>query len=243
MKRLAILFAIMALLLVSAVASADPLPSGAVEVEHWEWVPGSAGQAGYWKYFADGDTSALARAWRSGPDSGFCNRAEWIIDFTNHASVAQWAEWTIGGTRWDWRVLKPGEYAADCIEFTLKSNNSILIDYEGFADLERLNTPENVEEFGAGVLQYIETYYSFGESITSAVNNGWVRAEELNDDDDTIPDSAALHAGLSTKLFNRIIVADCNSSGEYEDTATITLSLLNQQDWVDDEGGWVSPQV
>jgi hypothetical protein len=41
-----------------------------------------------------------------------------------------------------------------------------------------------------------------------------------------------------TKLFNKIVVENCNSSGEYEDTATITLSLLNQQPWVDPAGGW-----
>lgn len=235
MKRLAILFAIMALLLVSAVASADPLPRGATEVEHWEW-NGTA-----WVYHDVNSATALARAWRSGGAVGSCNKLEWEIGFTTHASMAQWSNWSIGGTRWDWRILKPGDYAADCIEFRLQSNNAVLIDYEGFDDLTRVEHqyPELKEGFfGAGVKQTIDTYYSFGESIGTAVENGWVRAIDLNNDDDTIPDSADFHEGFTTKLFTRIVVENCNSSGEYEDTATITLVLQNQQPWVDPSGAW-----
>lgn len=239
MKKLAILFTIMALLLVSAVASADPLPDGAGEQEHWE-----LSNSG-WVHKSAGDTSALARAWTSGPRSGSCNRAEWVIDFTNHASVAQWASWSIAATRWDWRILKPGTYAADCISFTLTSNNSVYIDYEGFDDLARVDdTYEDTEiDFGLGVLPSIATWYSFGPDIAGAEANGWVAASALNNDDDLIPDSRELHAGMSVKLFTKITVANCNSSGEYEDTATVTLVLQNQQPWVDAEGGWVVPQA
>lgn len=228
MKKLFVCLAVLTLLLVPAMANAalpgEPLPDGAVEVEHWELVGGA------WVHFEERDPAAMARCWRSGPTLGQCNKTEWVIDFTHHAAVAQWSEWSIGGTRWDWRILKPGTYAADCIEFFLKSNNSVLINYEDFADLAR--------QTEGGVLQNIETYYSFGESIATAEANGWVRAADLNEDDDIIPDSADLHAGLTTKLFNKIVVKNCHSSGEYEDTATITLTLLNQQPWVDPAGGW-----
>ena len=228
MKKLLVCFAVLALLLVPAMANAalpgEPQPVSAVEVEHWEL----AADGVTWDHKEPGN--GLARCWRSGGDQGECNKTSWVINITHHAAMAQWSEWSIGGTRWDWRILKPGTYAADCIEFKLQSNNSVLIDYEDFADL--LRTTEG------GVKQTIDTYYSFGESIGQAQTNGWVRATDLNKHDVIIPDSAVLHVGMVTKLFNKIVVENCNSSGEYEDTAVITLTLLNQQPWVDPEGGW-----
>ncbi|MBP7892932.1 MAG: hypothetical protein KA063_05295 [Firmicutes bacterium] len=234
MKRLLVLFAIMALILVPAMAMAYnpgiPLPDNAYEVEHWEWDD----ENNEWVHYASGNTQALARCWRSSPGQGSCNKENWTIDFTHHASVAQWCEWSIGGTRWDWRILKPGTYAADCIEFTLKSNNDVFIDYEGFADLLRT-------EGNQSTLTTIETYYSFGEDLEGAEANGWVGAAALNTDDDLIPDSVALHGGMTTKLFNKIVVRECNSSCEYEDTATITLKLMNIKLWVDPvRGGWLA---
>ena len=226
MKKLLVCLALLTLLIVPTMANAqlpgEPLPVGAVEVEHWELVEGA------WDHMEPGE--GLARCWRSGGAQGECNRTSWLVNFTHHAAMAQWSEWSIGGTRWDWRILKPGTYAADCIEFKLLSNNAVLIDYDGFADL--LRTTEG------GVKQTIDTYYSFGESIGQAEANGWVRATDLDKHDDIIPDSATLHVGMVTKLFNKIVVENCNSSGEYEDTATLTLTLLNQQPWVDPNGGW-----
>ena len=228
MKKLLVCFAVLALLLVPAMANAalpgEPLPVGAVEVEHWEL----AADGVTWVHKEPGN--GLARCWRSGGAQGECNQTSYVVNITHHAAMAQWSEWSIGGTRWDWRILKPGTYAADCIEFKLQSNNSVLIDYEDFADL--LRTTEG------GVKQTIDTYYSFGESIGQAESNGWVRAADLNEHDDIIPDSAVLHVNYVTKLFNKIVVENCNSSGEYEDTAVITLTLLNQQPWVDPAGGW-----
>lgn len=228
MKRIVLVLALMSVLLIPATALAAstgvPLPAGAVEVETWKLVDGN------WVYQGTGNVEALARCWRSGPASGACNKESWVINVTHHASVAQWIEWTIGGTRWDWRIRKPGTYAADCIEFTLKSNNDVAILYDGFADLQ-------YQETGEGVKPTIETYYSYGESLAEAESNGWVRASALNESDDLVEDSAALHAGMSTKLWNKIVVENCNSSCEYEDTATITLVLQNMKAWIDPATG------
>lgn len=231
MKKLTVLLSIMALMLVPAVAGAQlpgsPLPEAAIEVEHWEFRDGN------WVHFPDGSLDALGRAFRSGGGVGNCNRAVWTMDITNHAALAQWSSWGITGSRWDWRVLKPGEYAADCMGFWLQSNEAIAIDFEGFDDLARI-TP-------GGVKQTIDTFYSYGDSLNTAVANGWTRATDLNGVDVVIPDTATLHAGSTVKLFNRIIVDVWNSAGEYEDTAVVTLSLVNQQPWVTPAGAWVTP--
>jgi hypothetical protein len=232
MKKLLVCFAVLALLLVPAMAMAyndgQDLPPGATEVEHWEW-DGSG-----WVRKAEGDLTALARCWRSGPANDKCNKEVWTIDFVHHASMAQWCEWSIGGTRWDWRILKPGTYAADCIEFTVKSNNDVVIGFAGFADLEYTET--------GGVNRFIETYYSYGETIEAADINGWTRASDLNEAPRTVSDSADIHAGVSTKLFNKIIVENCNSSCEYENQGQITITLQNIKRWVDPvTGTWFPP--
>ncbi|MCR4402001.1 MAG: hypothetical protein NUW12_04350 [Firmicutes bacterium] len=229
MKRMVLVLALMAVLLVPAAALAYnpgvPLPDGAAEVETWY-----LNNAGQWVSQGTGNAAALARCWSSGPASGACNAESWVIDVTHHASVAQWIDWSIGGTRWDWRIRKPGTYAADCINFTIKSNNDVAVQYDGFADLAYL-------EQGEGVKQTIDTYYSYGATLAEAQSRGWVRASALNDSDDLLEDSAGLHAGLNFKLWNKIVVENCNSSCEYEDTATITLVLQNVKHWIDAESG------
>jgi len=201
----------------------QPLPPGATEVETWYWDGAS------WVSQGTSDPQALARAWRSGPEQGACNKKYWCLDITVHASIAQWIEWSIGGTRWDWRVRKPGTYAADCIEACVSSNNDVLVDYEGFGDL--LAT-------GPSVTSTIPVWYSFGETISEAEANGWIRADTLNSHDDLLEDSEGLHEGICWKLWNKIEVVPSNSSCEYEDLAQICLTLQNIKIWIDSTTGY-----
>jgi len=193
----------------------EPLPPGSVQHQAWElintaWVPMSLT-----------DPAANARAWSSGPLQGNCNKIAWVIPVTVHASVAQWVDWSISGTRYDWRVRKPGTYAANSLTAWIKSNGAIEIDFAGFGNL-------------AGPGGEIETWYAYGE----AVNPGglsWVPGPALTSC--TIPDSGDIHAGLSWKLWNKINVVPCNSACEYNDDAIITLVVQNQKCWIDPETG------
>ena len=169
-----------------------------------------------------------------------CNKWEWQVNVTINASVAQWIHWNLNAQGWDWRIMKPGCYAANTIHFWVASNGDVLIDYEGFDDLEAVvpNTHNN----------YIETYYSWGDTPEIATANGWVRAIDLNIDDDLLDESELngdygpnLHTGVDFKLFNKICVVDCNTACEYFDEATITLVLQQQKEWVDFDGGWYLP--
>lgn len=224
MKRLLVVTLLLALLAVPGVAAAyDPgqaLPAGATEVEAWRW------DGAQWVSMSTGGLTSEARCWTSGPTSGACNKENWPVNVTAHASVAQWVDWTLSGTRWDWRVRKPGTYAADCITFTLKSNNDVFIDYEGFGDL--------VSVTGNSVNPNIATAFGFGPTIGQVQ---FVSGDALNTHDDLVPDSDALHAGLSCKLWIKITVVECNSSCEYEDTATVTLKLKNIKMWIDPATG------
>lgn len=237
MKRIILVLALMTVLLVPMTAMAasvgQALPAGAAEVETWYWDDTFTDPTyGFWHSQGTGSVTALARCWSSNPVSGACNKQNWVINFTHHASIAQWIDWMLTGSRWDWRVRKPGTYAANCITFTLKSNNAVAVDYEGFEDL--------AYQDAGGVKTTIDTYYAYGPDLATA-DRDWVRAEALNGHDDLIPDSADLHAGQTTKLWNKIEVVNCNSSCEYEDTATITLVLTNMKFWVDPETGNFKP--
>jgi len=204
------------------IKTGEPLPPGSAE--HYAWQLTGQG----WVAMGTGNLAANARAWSSNPVSDKCNKIYWKIPVTVHASVAQWIEWTLSGSRYDWRVRKPGTYAANSLTATLKSNSDVEVDFDGFDNLQYLGDD--------GVKEDIDTWYAYGE----AGNPGeleWIPAGRINDLDALVEDSCDLHAGYSWKLWNKIKVTECNSACEYEDDATITLVLMNQKIWIDPETG------
>lgn len=167
--------------------------------------------------------------------------------------MAQWCKWEISNTRWDWRILKPGTYGADCIDTFLQSNDAINLVYDGFNHLYRSE--------GQNTDRWIETWYALvrydpasgvipgipDHPTKAGTSSRWVSASEMNK---TYPlnDSNLLHDGVHFKLFNMIEVSNCNSAGEYENKGTITIKLTNLKPWVDgydsdnDTYFWVNPQ-
>jgi hypothetical protein len=221
-----ILAAILMILFLPLVASAQ---FDGTEVETWFW----DGDAGMWVYQGVGDVTALARCWASLPTQGACNK-DWMIPVKVHASIAQWIEWTLSGSRWDWKVRKPGRYGADCITATVKSNQHVLIDYHDFNDLEAESVSVN---------PFIPIWYhvsEMGAQLPPPDSPFWTRSFDLNNSAewDTIYDSQQLHDGLQFKLWNMIEVVECNSACEYQDHATISLKLLCQKWWIDRTTGY-----
>lgn len=220
-----------------AASPGEPLPAGAVEVEVWylpwdfTWSKDFTGWStdpADWTMSSIGDLSAPGRSWNSqGANSGgLQNKENYNFTFTNHASVAQWVDWSISGTRKDWRVLRPGIYAADSITFSLLSNNDVEVTFSGFGDLqyEEPDVPEGTQDT-------IETWYGYGGGTLESVIN-WVRASELNGTL-LIANTNDLHYGQTIKLWSRIQVEPSNNSSDYENRGLITLSLTNMKHWVD----------
>ena len=204
--------------------------------------PGSTEQAVYqfvnnqWVPVTSDGAGVLARSWNSGPTFGFCNKAYWDITFTTHASVAQWLNWTLATTRKDWRVRKPGDYASDSIDFTIQSNNAVVVSFHGFGDLQYLN-PNPPQD----TTHTIATWYGVGNDIANVSN--WVPAADLNNMTITFPDSDALHHGQQYKIWQRIKVVESNSSSEYENVGTVRLAITNLKFWIDAQtGGWAQSQ-
>ncbi|HUU46530.1 MAG TPA: hypothetical protein VM118_12435 [Acidobacteriota bacterium] len=229
MKKL-LLIAVAGLLMTSVAMAQTPVdPVGIYEVEVWTLNPD-----GTWDLSIQPtikDPTANARCFASNKAAGNCNKYEWVIPVTVHASVAQWIDFTMTGTRWDWFVKKPGWYAANCITAKIASNGDINIDYDGFDDLLPLGEGQTP----------IPIWYAFGGSMGTAAA-AWVPALMLNEDDDLLDESDywsdgrnALHEGLTWKLWNRIHVVECNTACEYEDVAAIILTLRQQKPWIEQE--------
>ncbi len=225
MKKLFLIVALVCFVPALALSQIPLYPPAGYEVEsfHLDTLTGQ------WVANPLGDPSAIAQCWASLEASGSCNK-DWHIDVKVHASIAQWSSWHMTGTRWDWFVKKPGDYAADCISGSIASNQNVLVDYHDFGDLVAEVPANSIDDT-------IEVWYAVSASGTPypLTSPNWVRSWDLNQaaEWDTLYDSAALHAGITWKLWNRIHVSNCNSACEYNDDAWISLQLLGQKPWID----------
>lgn len=187
---------------------------------------------------ATGQEATEAIAAVGGGFEGSCNKPVWDVEWITHASVAQWVDFEFTGTAWNWYVRKPGDYYTDCNKFIIASNGDIMVTFDGFADLQYLDE-------GNGVDETISTYYKFNREDTidpdDPVNfpdTPWIPAANLNGSR-TLNDNQALHDGIMYSMWNRIVVENCNSACEYEDTAIIRITLDNQKDWIDENGDFI----
>ncbi len=230
MRKLIIALFILSLLPVAALAQ---LPDPAHEVASWAWDADN----NVWVAQSspiNPNPMALGRLYAQDYKDGSCNK-DFVIDLKITAEIAQWIRWSLSGTHWKWFVRKPGNYGGDCITGVLASNQNVLIDYEGFEPLKYI--PQNDKP---SVVDTIPIWYAAGDFVTPPVKGhpAWVYCRDLNADDDTVFDSAALHAGIQWKLWNYIHVVECNSACKYEDDATITLRLLCQKPWIQRATGY-----
>jgi hypothetical protein len=230
MKKLLLVLLMVCFVPALAWSQASPWPPAGYEVEAFEY----DSVAGEWLSMGVGSPMAKARCFGSFPADSQCNK-DWEIRVKIHASIAQWIEWSMTATRWDWFVRKPGYYAADCISGTIASNQNVLVDYHGFGDLIAEDTVKAIDDT-------IEVWFAVWPLGTPPPfgHPAWVRSYMLNDpaEWDTIFDSQALHNGITWKLWNRICVGRCNSACEYQAHAYISLKLLCQKEWIDRTTGF-----
>jgi len=228
MRRKIALFTFMLLVAAAVGASAASpgatLPPGAMDPGTYEWNGTGWVEAQY------------AKSWNSVPVSsgGMSNKEVHSFTIINHISVAQWVEYTISGTRKDWRVLRPGIYASNSVTAVIRSNNDVIIEFYA--------TDPEYEDPEAGVTRTIPKWFSYSTSntLTEVEENGWVRGSDYSAESPlviTLKDSAGLHAGLTFKLWEKIEVVPSNTSSDYEGYGVVTIKLTNMKHWVDPELG------
>src|SRR5690625_3136376 len=141
-------------------AEGAPLPEGAVEVPVFK--RGTNGEFG-------SSGTGQARGWNSNGTGGHCNKECHAADLTTHVSVAQWIEWSLSATRKDFRVLKPGTFAANSWTATVSSNNDVEVTFE-HSNAEYLNPDVDSDPIA------ISYGYSTGSGIDPNQVNEWVAA-------------------------------------------------------------------
>jgi hypothetical protein len=170
-----------------------------------------------------GDISELARVWKAGGATYYCN-ANHRIGMLVCASLAQWLDLRLEATEIYWRVLKPGDYAMDGIGLQFRSNGDVLFLYDGFDDM--VNDEGDV----------IPTFWATTTGGAFPAPGDWIPAPQLNGVECIVPEDQE-HDNWSFAIWNRIIPHPCDSACEYCDEGLITVILLEQKPWVDSERG------
>ncbi len=220
-----------ALILIMAVLAITALAVFATEeLTVWKWTDNG------WVSLGTGQPAVEARAFKSGATNGSCNKFNWTFNFETEIQVAQWVNWQIDGTKWTWYVRKPGTYITDCISFFIQSNGEIVISFTGLASPTFVpgTTPPY---FNSAVNPYIDAWYAYGIGNEPTGIQEIAAAGQMNDVHVFIRDDAALHEGISRKLWNKIKVVECNSAGVYKNSGTITITLQRQMPWIDGASG------
>lgn len=221
-----------------------PLPTTG-EINVWELVDDT------WTLIGSGD-KAKARAFESRipvPGShytmeGNCDQYEWHIYLQNVAEVAHWCRWKIDYNKWDWRILKPGEYATDCIELKIDSNGPVSILGSDFTNL----IYQNWQGDGSAPEIPVEYAWSSTNEHVPTDKNGflltpWMTPAQINGADPWLGlnECAACSEdgyGWVGHLWNWINVKKCQPTCNYFSWAEITIALDNQKMWVDRDGTW-----
>ena len=177
-----------------------------------------------------GDPTARGRFWLDyNPVADSCNKERWEIPFTDSISVAQWIRWSIEGQKTLWRIRKIGTFAGIGPVLCLKSNEDVVMSFEGFED------PTNGET-------EIEKFYWFSDTTETEPippeDTRWISADNLNNYTIRFEFPNGCHP-QSLKIWEQIRVEQCDRACEYVDPegATIVLTLTVIKDWIDPDTG------
>ena len=129
-----------------------------------------------------------------------------------------YADVNVTASRLDWRVQKPGTYAAIATEISATGKGGLSVQFSEFSDLTRID----------GVPGSIPAFYAFGEEFPS--DEAWTSASELNDPTKWLEPITLNHEVQSTvRMWSKISVGDKNSSAEYENKGVITFIVSNMK--------------
>ncbi|MBC7083489.1 MAG: hypothetical protein H5T95_08365 [Firmicutes bacterium] len=129
-----------------------------------------------------------------------------------------YANVSLSATRLDWRVRKAGTYAALATEMSFTGSGNLSIQFDGFADLARLD----------GGAATISTWYGFGQDLAAVESSGWIAAGDLNlRAGDRGPLTLDPTTPTTLKMWSKIAVGEEDSSCEYEGVGVITFIVSN----------------
>lgn len=238
-KRFTFVLAMVFVLAVSALAFGQGTPGiGQYDSYHAEGylLPTNASPTTVWKKGSNGSYSetTLAFAYNSGGANGHCNRECWDFTIENHVSVAQWLDWSIDGTRKDWRVMKPGIFASDSVTARVASNNDVEISFwaeDPSYQNPEAESPDIAKWFGYSV-------GSQASDISDVVE--WVRGSDFTAEEPLkirLGFDQVSGEGAAFRIFEQIEVTNEHRSSEYFGEGFVLICLTNLKHWVDAETG------
>jgi len=123
------------------------------------------------------------------------------------------ADVSVTATRLDWRVRKPGTYAALATTITASGTGKLSIQFSKFADLARTD----------GIAGTIAAFYGFGDDLAAAETGGWISSADLNSKTRYID----LSEPVPVLMWSKMSVGEEVSSAEYESKGVITFIVSN----------------
>ena len=129
-----------------------------------------------------------------------------------------YADVNVTASRLDWRVQKPGTYAAIATEISATGKGDLSVQFSEFNDLTRTD----------GLPGSIPAFYAFGEDLPS--DEAWTSASELNDPSGWLePITLNQEVQSTVRMWSKISVDGQDSSAEYENEGVITFIVGNMK--------------
>lgn len=129
-----------------------------------------------------------------------------------------YARISLSATRLDWRVRRPGTYAALATEITASGNASLSIQFDGFGSLKPVNG-----ESGA-----IDAFYSFGRSLPDNLHTLWKPASSLNEESGWIRGLTLDPVEpIKVSMWAKVVVGEDDPPGNYANEGVITFIIDN----------------
>ncbi|MCR4402000.1 MAG: hypothetical protein NUW12_04345 [Firmicutes bacterium] len=128
------------------------------------------------------------------------------------------ADVSLSSTRQDWRVRKPGTYAALATEMSFTGVGKLTVDFSGFTNLAQQD----------GGPDFIRAWYGFGNDLAAVETSGWISANDLNlDANSRGPITLDPSTPVTLRMWSKIDVGEEDMSSEYEDVGVVTFIVSN----------------
>jgi len=138
--------------------------------------------------------------------------------------VELYAYVSLSATRLDWRVRKPGTYAALATEITATGYGTLSVQFSGFDSLTRADGGDGV----------IDAFYGFGDSLADVEDaenadlEQWTAATDLNGQSRELGLSSSEPAVL--RMWSKVCVGNEDPSAEYEDYEGGVITFIVSND-------------
>ena len=170
-------------------------------------------------------------------DSAVSGSLEAGVNFLASPTQDPWIEYSLSATLCRWMVRKPGDYGAQSLIGTIKSNVDVIIDFIDFGNLRtrpRVGQPYYMYQLPD---QQVDMYYSANIGEIPIDQILWHKALDFNNPENDIFVSSDPINETYWYLWSKVSVTKEISAANFEDNAFISFKIANLETWIDPEIG------